>query len=70
MMILEDVAGLPTTEKFGSGGPWVKALPLPAPWILRLRDAWEVLQGRAEAVREATIDDVARIYEVDDVNRG
>jgi hypothetical protein len=60
MMVLEDVARLPQSNKFGSGGPWVFMLPIPAPWRWRLRDAWEVLCGRAEAVREATIEDIAR----------
>lgn len=59
-MTLKDVAGLPMSNKFGSGGPWVKCLPFPAPLRWRWKDAWAVLCGRAEAVRESTIDDLAR----------
>ena len=50
-----------TTEELIDGastpnrnGRWVPALPYPAPLIRRFRDAWEVLCGRAEAVREDT----------------
>jgi hypothetical protein len=60
MMVIEDVENLPSSNKFGPGGPWVKVLPMTAPLSWRLRDAWEVLRGRAEAVRESTIDDVGR----------
>lgn len=30
-------------------GKWVPARPLPGPFPWRLRDAWEVLRGRADA---------------------
>jgi len=33
-----------------SDGRWVLAKPLPGPLSWRLRDAWEVFRGRAEAV--------------------
>lgn len=59
MMTLEDVDTMPTSPKFGPGGPWVRVLPCAGPWSWRLRDAWEVLCGRAVAVRESTIEDVA-----------
>lgn len=33
-------------------GRWVPALPLPCGFIwIRLKDAWEVFRGRAEAIR-------------------
>jgi len=35
-------------------GEWVHDLPLPPVFVVRLRDAWEVLQGRAQAIRPAT----------------
>ncbi len=28
---------------------WVPARPLPPPWSWKLRSAWEVLRGRADA---------------------
>lgn len=50
-----------TTDRLGEcqrevwrNGPWIPALPLPGPLRSRLRDAWEVLCGRATAVREPT----------------
>ncbi len=30
---------------------WVPARPLLGPWITQLRDAWEVLRGRADAFK-------------------
>lgn len=35
-------------------GLWVLSKPVPAPFIVRLRDAWTVLCGRAEAVEFVT----------------
>ena len=32
-------------------GKWVPARPLVGPFSWRLRDAWEVLRGRADAVK-------------------
>lgn len=34
-------------------GQWVPKLPHPAPFRVRLRDAWQVLIGKAEAVTES-----------------
>lgn len=31
-------------------GKWVPARPLQQPWAMRLRNAWDVLWGRAESV--------------------
>lgn len=31
------------------GGRWVPARPLPGPFLWRLRAAWAVLRGRADA---------------------
>lgn len=31
-------------------GKWIPSRPLPGPFVSRLRDAWKVLWGRAEAV--------------------
>lgn len=31
-------------------GKWVPSKPLPGPLLWRLRDAWAVLRGRAEAL--------------------
>ena len=31
-------------------GKWVVAKPLPEPFLWRLKDAWKVLKGEAEAV--------------------
>lgn len=31
------------------GGQWVPARPEPGPWLWRLRAAWAVLRGRADA---------------------
>jgi len=33
------------------GGNYVPARPMRLPWTWRLRDAWEVLRGRADAVK-------------------
>ena len=30
-------------------GRWVPSRPYPGPFLWRLRDAWEVLRGRADA---------------------
>jgi len=38
-------------------GRWVPLLPYPGPLTWRLRDAWEVVMGRAEAVRNTTVND-------------
>jgi hypothetical protein len=32
-------------------GKWVVARPIPAPFIQRLKDAWLVLIGKADAVK-------------------
>lgn len=34
------------------GKHWEPSLPYPAPMIRNIRDAWEVLNGRAHAVRQ------------------
>jgi len=33
------------------GGTYVPARPLSGPWICRVKAAWEVFRGRADAVR-------------------
>lgn len=48
-MILADqlAKDWPQTEV---SGYWVLSRPYPGPWIWRVRDAWAVFRGRAEAV--------------------
>lgn len=43
--------GVEVNGKIGMETVWEPALPYPGPWSWRLRDAWEVLQGRATAIR-------------------
>jgi hypothetical protein len=57
-MTYEDVADMPQRDL--GRGLLAKSAPLPAPLVRRLRDAWEVVCGRAEAVRESTIDERER----------
>lgn len=45
-----DVTEMNETQQ-GHGGRWIPSEPLVAPFVVRLRDAWEVLLGRARAVR-------------------
>ena len=48
MMHAEDIASGPQTRlPFNRFTP---SRPLPGPFVLRLRDSWAVLMGRAEAV--------------------
>jgi hypothetical protein len=47
--------------KNARGEGWVLAHPYPGQMRWRLADAWEVLQGRAIAVRQATAEDVETI---------
>lgn len=37
-------------EQPGGGIAWVPARPEPQPWIMRLLNAWDVLQGRADSI--------------------
>jgi len=50
MMTIKELVTGPHTSP--DGKHWEPSLPYPGPWIWRLRDAWEVLQGRATAVRQ------------------
>ena len=49
MLRAEDFREWPQAS--ADGQTWRYSQPLPAPLIVRLRDAWQVLMGRAEAVR-------------------
>lgn len=41
----------PVQSVDGKRGTWVKARPVLGPFVWRLKDAWAVLLGRAEAVK-------------------
>lgn len=45
-------AGILVRGKIGMRTVWEPLLPYPGPFSWRLRDAWEVLQGRATAVKQ------------------
>ena len=49
MYYIEDVI-LYSDQTFRQGR-WVLARPINGPWVWRVRDAWNVLLGRAEAVQ-------------------
>jgi hypothetical protein len=40
-----------TTVSTQIKGQYVPARPMPWPWAWRIRPAWEVLRGRADAVK-------------------
>lgn len=61
MMTLKDLMSN-TTQSSPDGRHWEPALPWPPlPLRYRLGDAWEVLCGRATAVRQTQKDDMKEI---------
>jgi len=49
MMTMKELVMGPSTSP--DGKHWEPALPYPGPFIYRVRDAWQVLTGKATAIR-------------------
>lgn len=47
---LADLIRHAATTRAYAGRAWVPSRPLPAPFVVRLRAAWLVLSGQADAV--------------------
>lgn len=60
MYTLDSVAAFKEQREV-SPGVWALSLPLPGPLRRRLQDAWEVIRGRALAVRESSPRDARHI---------
>lgn len=50
MLTTKDIVDGPVRSP--DGKRWYLALPVAGPLMYRLRDAWAVIRGRAEAIRE------------------
>lgn len=56
MITTGDIPDMPTTPHFSPDKMrhmWAPLLECPPPLIIRIRDAWEVLTGRAHAIKQS-----------------
>lgn len=51
MYRIDDLKNMQVTTNLGNEDGWVSARPIPDGFIQRAKDAWEVLVGRADAVK-------------------
>lgn len=54
------------TKSLSHSRGWVPSKPLMSPFKIRLKDAWEVLKGSAEAVTFGNLEDVDTAARMDD----